>query len=74
MIQSKHGALPKFDPFQDQGPVPSPCISVCKMDAANVYCEGCLRTIDEIIAWSSATDSTKRVIWGEIARRAQELV
>ena len=33
-------------------PVPSPCISVCRMDAASGLCEGCLRTLDEIAAWS----------------------
>ena len=28
--------------------VPSPCIAVCRMDAATGWCEGCLRTLDEI--------------------------
>jgi predicted Fe-S protein YdhL (DUF1289 family) len=27
---------------------PSPCISVCKIDAATGYCYGCLRTLQEI--------------------------
>jgi uncharacterized protein len=28
---------------EDEPPVPSPCISLCVMDAARRYCKGCLR-------------------------------
>ena len=35
------------------GVLPSPCISVCRMDPASGLCQGCLRTIDEIVAWGS---------------------
>ena len=52
-----------------QTPVPSPCISLCKMVPETGLCEGCLRTIDEIIAWSSASDDDKRAVWAEIRRR-----
>ena len=31
--------------------MPSPCISVCRMDAVSGLCEGCFRTLDEIAAW-----------------------
>ena len=34
--------------------VPSPCVSVCRMDADRVFCIGCLRTIPEITEWSRA--------------------
>ena len=30
--------------------VQSPCINICKMDAANGLCTGCWRTLDEIAA------------------------
>jgi len=36
-------------------------------------CEGCLRTIDEICAWGTADDATKRAIWAEIRRREDQL-
>lgn len=52
-----------------QTPVPSPCISLCKMVPETGLCEGCLRTIDEIIAWSRASDDDKRAVWREIRRR-----
>lgn len=50
--------------------VPSPCISVCKMDAQRVYCLGCLRTIEEIRAWSTLSDADKRTVWTRIEQRA----
>ncbi len=52
-----------------QSPVPSPCISMCKMAPDTGLCEGCLRTIDEIIGWASQTDEYKRAVWTEIRRR-----
>lgn len=50
-------------------PVPSPCISVCRMDAKSGWCEGCLRTIGEIAAWSTMSDDDKRVVWAALAQR-----
>ena len=49
--------------------VPSPCISVCRMDAASALCVGCLRTIDEIAGWGLLDDDARRSVWAEIARR-----
>jgi predicted Fe-S protein YdhL (DUF1289 family) len=53
----------------DGAAVPSPCISVCRMDASTGWCEGCLRTIDEIAAWSSFDDHAKRAVWDAIEER-----
>lgn len=52
------------------GSVPSPCMSVCRMDAATGWCEGCLRTLDEIAAWGTLDDEGKRSVWRIIERRA----
>ena len=52
-------------------PVPSPCLSICRMDEAKGLCEGCLRTLDEIVAWSGLPDEGKRVIWRRLADRAR---
>lgn len=62
-----------FDPEQDAGPVPSPCIDVCRMHPQTGLCEGCLRTIDEIVQWSSVDDERKRTVWVEILQRRQAL-
>jgi len=58
---------------EQQTPVPSPCINVCRMVPATGLCEGCLRTIDEIVAWGRADDDYKRAVWGEIRRREAQL-
>jgi uncharacterized protein len=52
-----------------QSPVPSPCVSVCRMDPASGYCEGCLRTIDEIAGWSRMDDDARRAVWLDLPRR-----
>jgi uncharacterized protein len=49
--------------------VPSPCMSVCRMDAGGELCLGCLRTLDEIAAWGRMADDGKRIVWGRIADR-----
>ncbi len=54
--------------------VPSPCVSVCRMDAQREYCEGCLRSIDEIRVWRASSDQEKKAIWALIAERAAALV
>ena len=56
-----------------QTPVPSPCISLCEMDKQTGLCRGCLRTIDEIVAWGGASDDVKRAVWAEIRRREADL-
>jgi hypothetical protein len=49
--------------------VPSPCISVCQMDAATGWCLGCARTIDEIAAWGLLDDDQKRRVWAMLPPR-----
>jgi uncharacterized protein len=52
--------------------VPSPCIGVCRMDPVTQLCEGCLRTLDEIAAWSRMEDRAKREVWWLIGQRLQQ--
>lgn len=43
------------------------------MDEATGLCAGCLRTIDEIAAWSVLDDAQRRAVWDAIAaRRSQQ--
>jgi len=49
--------------------VPSPCISVCRMNQQSWLCEGCYRSIEEIRQWGSASDADKKVIWQRIEQR-----
>jgi predicted Fe-S protein YdhL (DUF1289 family) len=52
--------------------VPSPCVSVCRMDASGELCLGCVRTLDEIAAWGRMGDADKREVWALIAARIEE--
>jgi uncharacterized protein len=56
-------------PEQQHSRVPSPCVSVCRMDPGSGYCEGCWRTIDEIAAWSRLDDADKRTILKRLDER-----
>ncbi|MRW90105.1 DUF1289 domain-containing protein [Duganella sp. FT80W] len=54
-------------------PVPSPCVSLCKMDLERRYCMGCLRTLEEIVAWGKADDDFKRIVWSQLAHRRETI-
>jgi predicted Fe-S protein YdhL (DUF1289 family) len=53
----------------DDDDVPSPCLSICRMEAATGWCEGCLRTLDEIAAWGRLDAASKRALWAVIEER-----
>ncbi|WP_428416781.1 DUF1289 domain-containing protein [Methylibium sp.] len=53
----------------DVSPVASPCIDICRIDAASGWCEGCYRTIDEIAIWSRLDDAGKRAVWLQLDQR-----
>ena len=59
----------EFDPGS-QTPVPSPCVSVCCLNAERTYCEGCFRTLDDIRIWAQADNLQRRRIWREALVRA----
>ena len=57
----------------DSGRVPSPCINVCRIDEVTRLCVGCLRTLEEIAAWSVLTDRERRDVWAHLAERADRV-
>jgi uncharacterized protein len=44
------------------------------MDTPTGLCQGCWRTINEIIEWSRLSDSGKRQVWALIERRKIAIV
>jgi len=36
----------------------SPCVGICSLDADGL-CQGCLRNVDEIAAWSRLSDAER---------------
>jgi predicted Fe-S protein YdhL (DUF1289 family) len=49
-------------------PVPSPCVDVCRLDAAGL-CIGCRRTMEEIAEWPRAKEARRREILRQLACR-----
>ncbi len=42
------------------------------MDAESGWCIGCLRSIDEIVAWASLDDAAKRAVLSRLRQRRQQ--
>jgi predicted Fe-S protein YdhL (DUF1289 family) len=42
---------------------------VCRIDEASGLCVGCLRTLDEIAAWSVLDDDEKSAVLAQLPRR-----
>lgn len=51
------------------GTPPSPCLSQCQINPLSGLCQGCLRTLPEIIHWSEADDAFKWQVWAAIKER-----
>ena len=49
----------------------SPCVNICRMDAATGWCEGCRRTIDEIAAWSRLSPGEREAVWLKLPGRTR---
>ncbi|MEY4749070.1 MAG: hypothetical protein RIQ60_1284 [Pseudomonadota bacterium] len=56
----------KRDP---QGRIASPCTNICRMNTKTGWCDGCFRTIDEIVAWSRLDDAGKCKVLAQLPSR-----
>ncbi|MEH6521252.1 DUF1289 domain-containing protein [Sulfitobacter sp.] len=50
--------------------VESPCIKICVVHPESRLCTGCLRTIDEIGAWSRMSAEERSEVMADIPSRA----
>ena len=50
--------------------VASPCTNVCRIDRRSGFCEGCLRTADEIMRWPYAGESEQRAMLALLPARS----
>ena len=50
--------------------VRSPCSKRCRLNPATGLCDGCCRTIDEIVRWGGAGEEERRRILAAVAARA----
>lgn len=51
----------------------SPCTGTCTLDPLTRLCKGCGRTMDEIMAWPSASAAQKHAILAAIRQRGQRV-
>ncbi|GEN99525.1 hypothetical protein NSE01_13580 [Novosphingobium sediminis] len=51
----------------------SPCTGTCTLDPLTRLCRGCARTIEEIMAWPTATAAQKHVILGRLEQQSQSV-
>jgi len=51
------------------GPIESPCVDLCVIDAESGLCEGCGRSLEEIAEWSTYTSPRRREIIAALAHR-----
>lgn len=53
--------------------VKSPCIKICVIHPEARLCTGCLRSIDEITAWSRMTPQARRAVIAELPARSGQI-
>jgi predicted Fe-S protein YdhL (DUF1289 family) len=61
------------DPLWRRDEIESPCVKLCTVHPVERICIGCLRSIEEITAWSRMTPDTRRQIMAELPARAPRL-
>ena len=49
--------------------IASPCTKVCAIDERTGWCEGCLRSLDEIAAWGVLSAAERQAVWARLAER-----
>ena len=53
--------------------IESPCVKICVLHPGAKLCVGCLRTGEEIAAWSRLSPERRREIMAELPARAPRL-
>lgn len=73
MAESAAAVRPPKPLFSNVSPaVPSPCISVCRLDESKV-CTGCFRHVEDIREWRAASDERRREIVQQASERRAQL-
>lgn len=53
--------------------IESPCIKICVIEPNSRLCTGCLRSIDEISAWSRMSAEERKAVMVELPDRASKI-
>ena len=54
---------------QNWEPIVTPCIRVCVMDSSDGHCQGCRRTLDEIMNWNAYSHAQRLEIIARLDSR-----
>ena len=61
------------DHIWSRAEIESPCIKICVIEPKSRLCTGCLRTIDEIGAWSQMTHEARTQVMDDLPARAGQI-
>lgn len=61
------------DDLWSRDEVQSPCVKICVVHPAERLCTGCLRSMDEIAAWSRMSNEERAALIEELPDRAGRL-
>ncbi|MEO0903565.1 MAG: DUF1289 domain-containing protein [Pseudomonadota bacterium] len=53
--------------------IDSPCVKICVIEPKSRLCTGCLRSIDEIGAWSGMSADARKEVMAELPSRAGQI-
>lgn len=53
--------------------IESPCVKICVIHPESRLCTGCLRSIDEITAWSKMSPEARRAVMDALPERQGQL-
>lgn len=53
--------------------IASPCVGLCELNPETTRCKGCLRSIEEISAWSSYSNTEKGELLQQLEQRRETL-
>ncbi|MEL6840499.1 MAG: DUF1289 domain-containing protein [Pseudomonadota bacterium] len=53
--------------------IESPCVKICVIEPKSRLCTGCLRSIEEIGAWSQMTPAARAEVMAELPSRAGQI-
>jgi len=59
-----------MDDLWNRDEVESPCVKICVVHPTERICTGCLRSMDEIAAWSRMSNDERRALKEELPARA----
>ena len=65
--------MSESDDIWQRDEVESPCVKVCVIHPASRLCTGCMRTIDEIGAWSRMTSQERRTVLDALPDRSSQI-